>query len=125
MTPKDFWIKAAQWGSYMTSSDPGACMYGFDERGSVQSEEHRKACIEWLHVTCRGSVLATETGETPDTAKERRERGRKLFEIQALIDYLRTAPCLNPEPPTWKPVLSGDTSDYFRDNPVRTERYRK
>lgn len=41
MSPRAAWGYAASWGSMMTGGDPGACMYGFDERFTVQSEQHR------------------------------------------------------------------------------------
>lgn len=89
MTPADFWVRAAQWGSYMTSGDPGACMYCFDERGAVQSEEHRRTCIEWLHVSCRDMVLHREYENTEEDAKTLAD---DLQELDDLIEYLRTAP---------------------------------
>lgn len=45
MSPHDAWLYAASWGSFISSGDPGACLYGFDERFHVQSEEHRAACL--------------------------------------------------------------------------------
>lgn len=48
MTNYEAWGYAAQWGSYMHSGDPGACMYGFDERFCVQSEQHRAACEAYI-----------------------------------------------------------------------------
>jgi hypothetical protein len=52
MTPFDAWLFAASWGSYMTSGDPGACMYGFDETCRVQDETHREACLHWIDTEC-------------------------------------------------------------------------
>ena len=80
MSPEEFWLTAATWGSYMTGGDPGACMYGFDERGAVQSEQHRKDCIEWLDKDCRKCAAS---GDDPRGLNE---------EIDNLIAYLRTAP---------------------------------
>jgi hypothetical protein len=76
MTPKEFWLTAAQWGSYMHSGDPGACMYGFDERGVVQSEAHRKACIAYLDGECR---KAADVNEDPKADHA---------QIDSLIAYL-------------------------------------
>lgn len=56
MTPKDAWLYAATWGSAMTSGDPGACMYGFDESCRPQSEEHRQDVIGWME-GCRQNVV--------------------------------------------------------------------
>lgn len=53
-TGKALWGAAAQWGSFIAAGDPGACMYGFDERGTVQTEEHRKACLAYLDETANG-----------------------------------------------------------------------
>lgn len=55
LAPEDAWLYAASWGSYMTSGDPGACMYGFNERFHVQSEAHRRTCIDYL-ASCRAIV---------------------------------------------------------------------
>jgi len=81
MTSEEFWLKAAGWGSYMNSYDPGACLYGFDERGMVQSEEHRRLCIEHLDSDCRG---AAALNDDPDADNQ---------EIDELIAYLKTTPC--------------------------------
>ena len=81
MSPEEFWLKAASWGSYMASGDPGACMYGFDERGVVQSEAHRAACIAHLDGHCRE---AAAVNDDPDADNA---------EIDELIEYLRSAPC--------------------------------
>lgn len=51
LTGKDLWMAAADWGSYMHAGDPGACMYGFTERGAVRNEEHRQACLAYLRDT--------------------------------------------------------------------------
>jgi hypothetical protein len=56
MDPKDAWLYAATWGSYMTGRDPGACMYGFNEKCRPQSEDHRERVLE--HMTkCRERVV--------------------------------------------------------------------
>ncbi len=69
----DFWLKAAEWGSYMTSGDPGAVMYGFDERGVMQSEEHRANVIAWCE-NCKKH--ATKAGKR---------------ELDFLIEYAKKA----------------------------------
>lgn len=66
LTPKEAWLRAAEWGSYITSRDPGACMYGFNERGVVQSEEHRQACLDYIDTECRRAAdvnIAAGEGE--------------------------------------------------------------
>ena len=82
MEPVKFWILAAGWGSYVRCGDPGACLYGFDERGAVQSEDHRSRCVAYLDNECR---KAARFNEDPDAAND---------EIDDLIAYLETAPCL-------------------------------
>jgi hypothetical protein len=52
MTPTKAWETAAQWGSLIRAGDPGACMYGFNEKGLVQSEAHRAACLDWIDREC-------------------------------------------------------------------------
>lgn len=79
MTPQEFWGKAAEWGSCMTGGDPSACMYGFDERGMVQSEEHRRTCIEWLDKDCREAAKRNPPEDN---------------NIDDLIRYLKTAPII-------------------------------
>jgi hypothetical protein len=54
LSPCEFWLKAAEWSSYMSSGDPGACMYGFDETGAVQSEAHRQ------HGATRMSIVTAQ-----------------------------------------------------------------
>ena len=80
MTPTEFWLAAAEWGSYMTSGDPGACMYGFDEHGRVQSEEHRQRCINWITNNCRD---AADANENPSEDHD---------QLDEMLDYLDTAP---------------------------------
>lgn len=80
MSPTEFWLAAAEWGSYMTSGDPGACMYGFDERGCVQSEEHRENCIRWITDNCRS---AADANDNPDEDNE---------QLDNMLVYLKTAP---------------------------------
>jgi hypothetical protein len=84
MTPKKFWETAAQWGSYVTGGDPGACMYGFDEKGLVQSEEHRAACIAYIEGDCRKAAIAN--GKAGENLAEQN------LELDTLIEYLKTAP---------------------------------
>lgn len=57
MSPSDAWGYAASWGSLVRSGDPGACMYGFNEKFRVQSEKHRADCLAWI-ADCRKIVEA-------------------------------------------------------------------
>lgn len=77
MTNKQAWLYAAEWGSFMTNGDPGACMYGFDESFLVQSESHRAECLAWI-AGCKADVKASpSTYESSDKAKLR-QLGRKV-----------------------------------------------
>lgn len=82
MTPHDAWLYAASWGSFIRSGDPGACMYGFDERFRVQSEAHRQACLAWIETECRPEVLAHP--EQFDTDE--------LDQMAAFVEALKEAP---------------------------------
>lgn len=55
MTSEEAWLYAATWGSAMTSGDPGAVMYGFDEKFTMQSEAHRRDVLAWME-KCRPLV---------------------------------------------------------------------
>ena len=81
MTNSDAWAYAASWGSYITSGDPGACLYGFDERFRVQSEEHRQDCLEQM-ANNRAYVVANPDDYESD----------ELDQIDALIEKLKAAP---------------------------------
>lgn len=68
MKPVDFWLGMAEWGSLMHNGDPGACMYGFDERGVVQSEKHRAACLAYIDGPCREAAdINVAAGEDATT----------------------------------------------------------
>ena len=83
MTPVEFYLAAASWGSYTHSADPGACMYWFNKYGYVQSEAHRKACIDWIETEC---YAAADCNDNPTEDRE---------ELAAMLDYLRGAPVCN------------------------------
>lgn len=81
MRSKDAWLYAASWGSYMTSGDPGACMYGFSEDCLPQSEEHRANVLAWI-ADCRLWVLA----HPADYA------ANELKQLDAFVRYMTHAP---------------------------------
>jgi hypothetical protein len=84
LNPRQFWEMAATWGSAMTSGDPGACMYGFDERGVVQSEAHRQLCIDHIETECRRAAeINIAAGEDAD---------EQHGEIASMLAYLKGAP---------------------------------
>lgn len=86
MTPREAWLYAAQWGSYMHGGDPGACMYGFSEGCRVQSEQHRQACLDWID-RCVLAVVASPTDYDDD----------ELDKLAGLRTYLETAPLVRQE----------------------------
>lgn len=65
LPPTDACAYAAQWGSYMRSGDPGACLYGFTEKFTVQHEAHRQACLTEMTAR-RGLVLTNPARYDPD-----------------------------------------------------------
>lgn len=73
LTAKQFWLKAANWGSYMDAADRGKCMYGFNENGTVQSEAHREACLQWI-AECQEWAAFSD-----------------IDELNAMAEYLRSA----------------------------------
>ncbi len=49
MTREQAYIVASQWGSFMSSGDPGACLYSFRfNDGRPVSEQHRAQCLAYL-----------------------------------------------------------------------------
>lgn len=70
MTPSEAYGYAAQWGSYMSDGDPGACMYGFSEDCRPQSEEHRADCLAWIDDECFPAIDA-RPDNFDDDEKER------------------------------------------------------
>ena len=80
LTPYQAWLRAAEWGSYMHDGDPGACMYGFDERGVVQHEEHRRAVLAHIDGPCR------------EAAKHNDDPAQCNKELDELRAYIVTAP---------------------------------
>lgn len=81
MSPHDAWLYAASWGSYMTSGDPGACMYGFDERFVMQSESHRADVLEQMKAN-RAYVEANRKDYAAD----------ELDQIDSFVETVKAAP---------------------------------
>ena len=85
MTSKEACAYAAQWGSYIRAGDPGACMYGFSpEDCRLQSEEHRRSCLDWIDNHCVPAVQADPSRFDADELKK----------LAALREYLAQAPVL-------------------------------
>lgn len=83
MTPEQAWVIAAQWGSYISAGDPGACMYGFNAKGVVQSELHRQQCLDWIDNHCRNAAdINIAAGDSDNDHAE----------LDALRAYLVAAP---------------------------------
>lgn len=81
MSPYDAWLYAASWGSYMTSGDPGACMYGFDEKFVMQSEQHRADVLEQMKAN-RAYVEANRKDYAAD----------ELDQIDSFVETVKAAP---------------------------------
>ena len=82
MEPAAAWQYAASWGSFITAGDPGACMYGFDERFRMQSENHRAAVLAWIETSCKPMVI-----ERPDDYPD-----DELEQMAAFVAAVRVAP---------------------------------
>ena len=82
MTPKQAWLYAAQWGSFIRIGDPGACMYGFNKTGRPQNERHRAACIAYINSECLPAVAARPKDYASNEARQ----------LKRLRRYLATAP---------------------------------
>lgn len=85
MSNKAAWLYAAQWGSFMRSGDPGACMYGFDESFLVDSEQHRAECLAQVDANI-ADVAAVPAGYDPDELEKLAELRRKLTEARLESD---------------------------------------
>lgn len=97
LTPEQAWLRAASWGSYMRSGDPGACMYGFHETGRPQSEAHRADCLAYI-LDAQADVLTRPELYEPGDATE----------LQELAEYLKTAPLEEPAPRVGDPGVFGE-----------------
>lgn len=82
MTETEAIALAAEWGSYIRSGDPGACMYGFSpEIGlKVQSEDHRQRCLDWIE-HCKMQVEQDTEYESEDEAHAEYERLEELAQM--------------------------------------------
>lgn len=82
MSPAAAWEYAATWGSYITASDPGACMYGFTHTGRPQSEGHRQLVIAYLEEHCRPLVIGRPEDFDAD----------ELEKMDSFLAYIKQAP---------------------------------
>jgi len=53
LTNKELWLKCAEWGSFIYSGDPGACMYGFNETSGFQSRAHAEKVKRYVTEFCK------------------------------------------------------------------------
>ena len=90
---------APTWGSFMTSGDPGACMYGFSNSGRPQNETHRKQCIDYMT-----GNLAKVRAEPERWNDDGRTADDEIEDIEAFLAWMRTAPALDAEPEPASPV---------------------
>ena len=101
MAEEEAVLYAAQWGSAMTSGDPGACMYGFSPGALImQSETHRERCIDWI-ADCRGHVVESPSDYDADEL-------RKLDELRYMMEQ---APALPGQGPTGDSALDYDDAE--------------
>ena len=86
LSAREFWIEASQWGSFTNNGDPGACMYGFDEKGMVQDQAHRQACINYIKEHCRNAADANLAAGCDPAEQHPR--------LDMMLDYLKNAPSM-------------------------------
>ena len=82
----DAWLIAAQWGSYMNSSDPGACMYGFSG-GLPQSIEHANECVEHINSHCMPIAIENQNDEGCENDIEQLEDLLEWLQSFSAEDY--------------------------------------
>ena len=82
MHPSEAWLYAASWGSYIRSGDPGACMYGFNEKCLPQSEDHRQAVIHHCTNVCIPIIQKNPGNFDPD----------EMLQMEAFLTYIKNAP---------------------------------
>jgi hypothetical protein len=85
---------AAQWGSYMTSSDPGAYMYSFDLRGNLPDNRHRDMVLRHIRSHC---YPIADSGMNADLEEEQDEPDsvmlRRLAAYVKTLDYPEAGSC--------------------------------
>lgn len=84
---QEVWVVASSWGSMLSGTDPGACMYGFGASGRPWDEEHRARCLRYIDRWC--IPLLANPEYTQADARE----------LLALRRYIETAEALNLEAP--------------------------
>jgi hypothetical protein len=85
LSTRELWLKAAQWGSYMTAFDPGSVMYSFSETQGFQSREHALAVIDWVETHCL-RALARGMADEADTPAS---YAQDLVDLLDIIDTAR------------------------------------
>ena len=59
LTTVEAYAIASEWGSYVQTDDPGACMYGFKHNDCrPQHERHRAQCLKHIDAVCIPQVLS-------------------------------------------------------------------
>lgn len=77
---------ASQWGSMMTSGDPGACFYGFHiDDGRPQDEDHRQVCIAYTE-----SLLTAQRADEDEPGN--------VAELESLLEWFKGCPLFTGKP---------------------------
>lgn len=78
---------APLWGSYMTSGDPGAGMYGLDDRGRPDDDDSRWAMIE--HIDSHCLLIARERIASGEADGDESEDVEKLEALKAYLEGVK------------------------------------
>jgi hypothetical protein len=97
LAPSAAYSIASQWGSYISSGDPGACFYGFPVGdGRPADEAHRTRCLAYLDTDL---IPAAEEKVKRTFGRRHGKRGHEhwnavedLNELKVLRDFFCATP---------------------------------
>ena len=88
---------ASQWGSFISTGDPGACFYGFHTGDArPQSEAHREQCLAYIDheliPLAEDRVKRTYSRRCGKRAHEHTNAVQDLAELKVLRDFFCASP---------------------------------
>lgn len=85
MKSEEFWREATRWGHRLNTDPRRMCLFGFDERGEVRDEQHRRAVMHLLNTSGRKVAMRADAGQDYLGSPDQKT-------IDAMIAYVRSAP---------------------------------